>query len=714
MTVVEGNDPFTLDSKSIIAYPKENKGAEQAAVLLASLLKKSAGLSLALSTDPAKGTIRFALLENGSAEGYELTVTKERIIIAAATPAGFFYGVQTLRQLLPASATFDGRPDVNASYRIPAMSIQDEPRFSWRGLHLDVCRHYSSIESIKQILDMMASLKLNTFHWHLTEDQAWRIEIKKYPKLTEIGAWRDGIGFELNPKDTTHYRADGKYGGFYTQDQVKEIVAYAAERHITVVPEIELPGHAMAALVAFPEFSCTGGPFTIPQTAGVFNEVYCAGNEEAMKFLEDILTEVADLFPSTFFHIGGDECKKDRWKRCPKCKARIKAEGLKNENELQSYVIHRMAKVLAGKGKRLIGWGEINDGGLPPNAIVMKWRHWVRRCAGIAAAQKGHDVVMSPYDLCYFDHAQAEQGEPKATGGFLSFEKAYRFDPMPGKLPADKRKHILGGQANVWTEWMPNEKHIQYMIAPRICALSEAVWSPKENRDWYRFRVRMADQYPRFQAMNFNYRAPNEITIKEVNNQVSLTPDLVGATVYYTLDGSEPTKAAPRYTKPLMIREETRVKACVELPDGTLSQSVSKMVVRDPYTVKSTLGQRDADNVYDYSLDTVYSGKKVKPGDTVTLSFPVAKVVKSLRVLTGNDKNGGGGDRLQQGVLEVSTDGNTFTELCSFNNGIAEIMVPPVPAVEGQVPQPSQIKAIRIRSTGSQKRLIVREIIIGK
>ncbi|MCX7018927.1 MAG: beta-N-acetylhexosaminidase [bacterium] len=489
-----------LDANTRILYDAKSAGACEAAEFLVSFMVEDAGLKLTSAPAPAKQShdknIVFRAKTGMPTEGYELR-TGPGVTIEASGGAGFFYGAQTLRQMLTRDAA-TGKPAIPVG-----ITIMDEPRFAWRGLMIDCCRHFFTVEELKKMLDLMASLKLNTFHWHLTEDQAWRIEIKKYPKLTEIGAWRGGVGFDLPSTSTDRYRADGKYGGFYTQEQAKEIIKYAAARHINVTPEIEMPGHSTAALVVYPEFGCTGGPYAMPAGGGIFLDVYCAGNDKTIAFLEDVLTEIADLFPSKFVHIGGDECPKDRWTSCAKCQQRIRANGLKDEKELQSWFVRRMDKFLESKGKRLIGWDEILEGGLAPGAAVMSWRG-VK--GGIEAASAGHDVVMSPTTHCYFDYLQAKTGEPVGIGGFLPLEKVYEFDPVTTGIPEAKRQHVLGGQANVWTEHIPNARKLQYMTAPRVCALAEAVWSPADKRNWADFRARMDREAARLDAMGINYR----------------------------------------------------------------------------------------------------------------------------------------------------------------------------------------------------------------
>jgi len=386
---------------------------------------------------------------------------------------------------------------------VPFVDIEDVPRFAWRGMHLDVGRHMFPIDFIKKYIDYLAFHKLNVFHWHLTEDQGWRIEIKKYPKLTEISAFRNET--IVGHHSTNPQKFDGqKYGGFYTQEEIKEVVKYANERFITVVPEIEMPGHAIAALAAYPELSCTGGPFDVRTSWGISDDIFCAGNENTFEFLKIVLSEVVELFPSKFIHIGGDEAPKARWHECLKCKKRIADENLADEHELQSYFIQRIEKYLNSKGKEIIGWDEILEGGLAPNAAVMSWRG---NSGGIEAAKQKHNVVMAPTTRCYFDYYQTEykDNEPLSIGGFLPLEKVYSFNPIPSELTKEEAKFIIGAQANVWTEYMPNPKQVEYMAFPRMSALAEVVWTNNENKNFNDFLSRMGFQYKRFDAMKINY-----------------------------------------------------------------------------------------------------------------------------------------------------------------------------------------------------------------
>lgn len=438
-----------------------------------------------------------------SQEGYKISVSEKGIAIEAATEAGLFYGIQSFIQLVPLNGT-----------TIPYVEITDYPRFSYRGLHLDVCRHMFPVEFIKKYIDLMAKHKFNRFHWHLTDDQGWRIEIKKYPKLQQIAAYRNGtvIGHagHSNTYDTI------RYGGYYTQEEVKEVVRYAAARYITIIPEIEMPGHASAAIAAYPELGCRGDQIQTERSFGVFDPIFCAGKENTFIFLEDVLTEVIDLFPGPYIHVGGDEAPKTRWKACPHCQKRIKQNNLKDEHELQSYFINRMEKFVNSKGKQIIGWDEILEGGLAPNATVMSWRG---EEGGIAAAKQKHDVIMTPVGWCYFDYYQdTTKNEPMSIGGFLPVSKVYSYNPLPAQLNADETKHILGAQANLWTEYILSPEHAEYMVYPRACALAEVVWSPQESRDYNDFLQRMETHLQRLQKWDVNYAKHLEQEIAYLKN----------------------------------------------------------------------------------------------------------------------------------------------------------------------------------------------------
>lgn len=475
---------------------------------LAESLRPGTGYKLRVAASkqprPSKGAIVLTAADARplGPEGYELTVTPDSVVLRASGQAGMFYGVQTLLQLLPPQA-FASQPALGVDWKIPCVAIEDQPRFKWRGFLFDVARHFFTPAEVEEMLDAIAGQKLNTLQLHLTDDQGWRVAIRKHPRLTQVGAWRDEAGFGLDPKLSTTYRADGKYGGFYTKADIRRIVAYAASRHITIVPEIEMPGHASAALSAYPELSCSGGPYTPNAKGGVFAGVYCAGNDATFDFLENVLAEVMELFPGKYIHIGGDEVPKDNWKKCPKCQARINQEGLKNEHELQSYFVRRIEKFINSKGRTLIGWSEIREGGLARNAVVMDWIG-----GAVEAASAGHDVIMTPTGYCYLDYYQSTNHatEPKAIGGYIPLSKVYSFEPIPANLEPRHQSHILGAQGNLWTEYIPNLKQAQYMVFPRLCALAEITWSPRASRDREDFAGRLQSQFQRFDQSGVNYR----------------------------------------------------------------------------------------------------------------------------------------------------------------------------------------------------------------
>lgn len=503
---VKVNDGFfeiTRNTK-IIVDPETTHLGE----ILSTLLSPSMGFELAISDGrPVPNSIHLSVdhsLNDLETEGYQLKVDKKRVLINAPAEAGIFYGIQTLRQLLPVEIfSKDAVEDIH--WVLPCAEIKDLPRFKWRGMHLDVCRHFMPLEFVKKYIDLIAIQKMNRLHLHLTDDQGWRIEIKQYPKLAEISAWRDEtlVGhYGDKPR-----KFDGQiHGGFYTQDDIREIVKYAGERYVTIVPEIEMPGHSQAALAAYPEISCTGGPFKVSTIWGISKEVYCAGNEETFKFLEKVLGEVLELFPGEYIHIGGDECPKDRWENCPKCQARIRVEGLRDEHELQSYFVRRIEKYLADKHRRLIGWDEILEGGLPPNATVMSWRG---EEGGIAAAREGHDVVMTPYGYTYFDYYQADpENEPLAIGGFLPIDTVYSYDPVPAALAEQQQHHILGVQGQVWTEYIPTPEKAEYMAFPRACAMAEIGWTALDKKNFGEFSTTLHHHLQRLDLLDVNYRKP--------------------------------------------------------------------------------------------------------------------------------------------------------------------------------------------------------------
>ena len=590
MKINELDGNFIIDKGTKILYTPADKQVKNVIEYFRKILETATGYKFAVQILDASTVTQNAIVFNLrkedqelGKEGYSMQVTPELVTISANSPAGLFYGVQTFRQLLPVEIESD-KPVAGIEWQVPAVEIYDKPRFQWRGMHLDVCRHFFPKEFVKKYIDILAMHKINTFHWHLTEDQGWRIEIKKYPRLTEIGAWRaDRKGIHWNECEPQRPGEPATYGGFYTQEEVKEIVAYARERFITVVPEIEMPGHAVAALASYPQYSCTGGPFTVV-TGGYWpiKDIFCAGNDSTFIFLENILDEVMELFPSEFIHIGGDEAYKENWEKCPKCQKRIKDEGLKDVHELQSYFIKRIEKHLNKHGRRLIGWDEILEGGLAPNAAVMSWRGFA---GGIAAANAGHEVVMSPTTYCYFDYYQAREGEPLAIGGYLPLEKVYAFDPIPADIDPDKRHFIIGAQANLWTEYIATSEHAEYMLLPRLCALSEVVWTPERERSWNDFLNRMQKHYDRLAMAKYNFRVPTPIGLGGESvifgkHRIELKNSIRNGEIRYTLDGSEPTKNSRLYTEPIVISDDVVIKARVFMKNGRQSNVATQYIYR--------------------------------------------------------------------------------------------------------------------------------------
>lgn len=493
---------FTINERTSIIVTSLDSETIRAVNLISRLFENATGKTFVSKKglEPRRHSIFFAIdstIENS--EGYNLSITGKNIILRAKTPAGLFYGAQTLRQLMPAGVEAAGK--VNGAISVPACQIADEPSFRYRGLHLDVSRHMIPSDTIKRMIDAIALHKMNRLHIHLTDDQGWRIEIKKYPLLTKIGAYRKETVAGHQGKEP--YTYDGKpYGGYYTQEQMKDIVAYAYERFITVIPEIEMPGHALSALAAYPELSCTGGPFEVRRLWGIEENVFCAGKENTFSFLEDVLSEIMDIFPSNYIHIGGDECPKARWEKCPLCQARLKKEGFSDEQELQSYFIKRIEQFLTSKGRNLIGWDEILEGGLAPGATVMSWRGTK---GGIEAAKMGHDVIMTPINFTYLNYYQAEpENEPMGYPGYLPLENVYSYNPYEG-IGEEEKKHILGVQGNLWTEYVTCGKMAEYMAFPRAFAIAESGWTPNQLKNLDDFIARLKVQNARYTAMGLVY-----------------------------------------------------------------------------------------------------------------------------------------------------------------------------------------------------------------
>lgn len=572
----KGDASFLLKDGVAVIYPENNRKMQDNAEFLVDYVERQTGVKLTSHAGmPVDGAICLTLdLSDDNAEAYKLIVNDKRVCISGASEAGVFYGIQTLRKSLPVAQ------DINVN--LSAVEIYDKPRFAYRGAMLDVARHFYTVDEVKTFIDMLALHNINRFHWHLTDDQGWRIEIKKYPKLmsvaserkeTVVGRWYSGI-------------YDGKpYGGYYTQDELRDVIDYAAKRHITIIPEVDLPGHMQAALTAYPELGCTGGPYEVRTIWGVSQDVLCVGNDFTLQFVKDVLSEVADIFPSEYIHIGGDECPKVRWEKCPKCQERIKSLGLKSdakhtkEQRLQSYMIQEAAKYLKEKGKRIIGWTEILEGGLVPDATLMSW---IGESGGIEAAHQHHDVIMTPNTYLYFDYYQSKkvEDEPLAIGGYLPIEKTYNYEPMPKELTKEEQQYIKGVQVNLWTEYIPVFSQVQYMVLPRLGAAAEVQWTDPSKKDYKDFLRRVPHLVAVYDCYGWNYATHvydvnvdmKADTVNHVLNvQLSTMAD---DPIYYTLDGQDPTEKSLKYTKPFTIDQSVVLKTMAVHPDRTSKISV--------------------------------------------------------------------------------------------------------------------------------------------
>lgn len=572
----KGDASFLLKDGVAVIYPENNRKMQDNAEFLVDYVEKQTGVKLTSHAGmPVDGAICLTLdLSDDNAEAYKLIVNDKRVCISGASEAGVFYGIQTLRKSLPVAQ------DINVN--LSAVEIYDKPRFAYRGAMLDVARHFYTVDEVKTFIDMLALHNINRFHWHLTDDQGWRIEIKKYPKLmsvaserkeTVVGRWYSGI-------------YDGKpYGGYYTQDELRDVIDYAAKRHITIIPEVDLPGHMQAALTAYPELGCTGGPYEVRTIWGVSQDVLCVGNDFTLQFVKDVLSEVADIFPSEYIHIGGDECPKVRWEKCPKCQERIKSLGLKSdtkhtkEQRLQSYMIQEAAKYLKEKGKRIIGWTEILEGGLVPDATLMSW---IGESGGIEAAHQHHDVIMTPNTYLYFDYYQSKkvEDEPLAIGGYLPIEKTYNYEPMPKELTKEEQQYIKGVQANLWTEYIPVFSQVQYMVLPRLGAAAEVQWTDPSKKDYKDFLRRVPHLVAVYDCYGWNYATHVydvnvDIKADTVNHVLNVQlSTMADDPIYYTLDGQDPTEKSLKYTKPFTIDQSVVLKTMAVHPDRTSKISV--------------------------------------------------------------------------------------------------------------------------------------------
>lgn len=509
---------------------------------------------------------------SNSSEAYSLKIRERELIIEGSELRGLGWGVQTLRQLWQPSS--DG-------YWLPVLDMQDEPRFAYRGMALDVSRHFFPVSFIRQYIDLLASYKFNTFHWHLTDDQGWRIEIKSLPRLQTVAAWRSGT--LIGHKKELPHRFDGKrYGGYYTQDEVNDIVAYAQQRGITVIPEIEMPGHALAALAAYPQLGCTGGPYETARFWGIFDDVFCAGNDSVFTFLQQVLDEVMTLFPSPYIHIGGDECVKDKWKACPRCQQRMQKEGLKDEEELQSYFIKRIERFVRSRGRHIMGWDEILEGGLPPDALVMSWRG---EAGGIAAAAQGHPVIMTPETHLYFDYYQSlDMAEPLASGGFNPLYKVYSYDPLT-RMDSASSRWVSGVEGQAWSEYYYTEQQAWYMLVPRILALAEVGWTNPVRKNYPAFLQRVSTQLNQLAAKGIYGNARFELVRLNSNaaaggRSVVLESEWPGARIHYTLDGSQPTLQSPLYIRPIHLTATATIRAGLWPPLADTAMSFLSKEIR--------------------------------------------------------------------------------------------------------------------------------------
>lgn len=676
---------FIINEQTQIEIPTASKQLQSAASFLRNAIQDISGLNLPTNNN-AQQKIVLTLIKDAAIgeEGYHVTVSTKSILIKANTPVGIIYGIQTLLQTLPAVRT-------NAKLIVPCMELTDFPRFKWRGMHLDVSRHFFGPDLIKQYLDLLATYKFNTFHWHLVDDQGWRIEIKKYPALTQTGAWRvDQTNLVWGSRPQAKEGEAPTYGGYYTQAQIKEIIAYAGERNITVVPEIEMPGHVASAIASYPFLSCTQQS-QLPLTGGNYTNMssnYCAGNDSVFHFLENVLTEVIQLFPSKYIHIGGDEVDKTSWKKCAKCQQRIQKEKLNNEEELQSYFIKRIEKFINSKKRKIIGWDEILEGGLAPDATVMSWRG---EAGGIAAVKMKHDVVMTPGNPVYFDHYQGDPAsEPIAIGGFNTLKKVYDYEPLPKELDEKEASYVLGAQANLWTEYVTTPKQVEYMVLPRMLALSEVLWSPKKSKDWASFNERLQQHFKAFDQKGLNYSKGNfKVDIKPILKEgklyASLSTEAFKGQIYYTTNGSQPSLQSQPYESLIEIHSSLTLKA------ATVVNGEVKSIIpaEQSFALHKAIGKKVnyANPISKYYMadgpNSLTDGIK---GTTAINKFwhgiaakDLMAVIdleeeKSIQLLSlGCLQNYNDWIMMPQWVkFEVSLDGTNYTEIKTINNPISQ------------------------------------------
>ena len=698
------NPSFTQDQLVLIPQPKSvtlnsgsfkvdaqtqfviaNDSLEVITGILNDLFEKSAGFKLDVVMSGDENTIQLVKNATLAEEVYKLDVTSQKVILEANSKLGFVYGLETIRQLLPAAIESSSKV-LNLKLYIPNVHIDDAPQYPYRGSHLDVSRHFFGKEYIKKHLDRMAFLKLNTFHFHLVDDQGWRIEIKKYPKLTEVGAFRvDQENKHWNARTHNDPDAEATYGGFYSQEDIKEIVAYASEKGIRVIPEIEMPAHVMSAIAAYPWLSCKDEPIAV-SSGGVWpiTDIYCAGKEATFEFLEDVLTEVMELFPDKYIHAGGDEATKTNWETCPHCQRRMREEGLANTSELQSYFMKRMERFLSKHNKTLIGWDEILEGGLPEKATVMSWRGFE---GGWEATAAGHDVIMTPVSHMYFDYYQGNpDNEPVAFNAFLPLEKVYEFRPAVDSMSVEQKKHVLGGQANLWAEYIATESHSEYMLFPRLFALSYVLWSPEEKLDWNGFSIRVRKMMQRFDVMGINYaksafavQPESEIDLETGKITIALKSEFPDTQIRYALGDSELNADSEVYNNPISFDGTTSIKAAVFKDGKIMGAELNKyfdfhQAVAKPVTYKFDYNASYPSTGATALVDVLRGSKYFKDGRwqgwignpaVITIDFEEPKEV--CEVTVGSLEEQGTGIYFPQHIkVEVSQDGENFEEVAQI------------------------------------------------
>lgn len=687
---------YTFNSKIKVVLQSEDEILRSSAEYLAGILREITGFEVPIVLyDEAREVNKDFIistqgLDSIKEHGYEFTSRRGSITLQAKDKEGMFYGIQSFLQLLPPEVLAGTKKGELKKIRIPRVTIIDYPRFEYRGMHLDVSRHFFPKEFILKFIDLMAFYKFNTFHWHLTDDNGWRLEIDKYPLLTEVSAWR-----AIHEDEAWRNRSQQKkgeeatYGGFYSKEDVREILAYAKERFITVIPEIEMPGHTSEVFAAYPNLSCSGEKLSV-QTGGYWpnKDIFCAGKEETFEFIENVLDEVCELFPSEYIHIGGDEAYKEAWENCALCQARIQKEGLKDEHGLQSYFIKRIEKYLNAKGKKLIGWDEILEGGLAPEATVMSWRGMQ---GGIDAAKQGHDVIMTPVSHCYFDYYQADPDyEPEAIGGFTTLKKVYSFEPIPDELSDEEAKHILGTQANIWTEWITTPDHAEYMAIPRMLALAEVAWSPADKKSWRHFSKRLQYHFKYFDLKGINYSKGSFGVefIPEIDTiggyKMSLFSEQYKAKIYYTTDGTDPDTSSLIYENPFIVDDDIVIKAGIfemnKLKESYSTQSISfhkglgKSVVFEhefekPYNSKADLKILDGLNGGDNHRNGKWLGLREKD---------IIAIIDLGKIMPIHEINSAYFQRIASWIFlpvsveySISNDGETFEKLTEIKNDVS-------------------------------------------